>query len=76
MRSYHIETSILFGVLREEPYRGTQEEQIRISDGMLMTSFACLLAKKMLMSFFTFSNSRHPNIKLSFEKKKDNKTVF
>ena len=45
-------------------------------DGMLMTSSVCLLVKKMLMSFFTFLNSRHPNLKFTFQKEKDSKIAF
>ena len=41
-----------------------------------MTSSVCLLVKKMLMSFFAFLNSRHPNLKFTFQKEKDIKIAF
>ena len=36
----------------------------------------CLFTCEKDAEFFTFLNSRHPNIKFTFEKKKDNKIAF
>ena len=41
-----------------------------------MTSSVYFLVKKILMSFFTLLDSRHPIVRFTFEEEKDNKIIF
>ena len=51
-------------------------ESLRSLYFTLLTLFVYFLFRKMLMRFFPFLNSSHPNVKFTFEREKNNKLAF